>query len=238
MLNAVARAHGFNFEETLTGFKYMGNRSVELRNQGKRVIFAFEEAIGYCVGDLVKDKDGISSAAVFAEMANEVARQGKSVTDQLKWLHETYGFFFEKNYYVKCYDPATTNRIFDRLRNNGMYFSEDTQWSLRGYVGDYFWSCGPYQIERIRDQTTGYDSGEQDKRTRLPVTPSVQMITYTFANGFIATLRTSGTEPKIKYYVEKCCSRGESVETATQDLTTFVDLFVLEMLQPSLNNLE
>ena len=121
MLRAVADRHGFQFEETLTGFKYMGNRSAELRELGKRVIFSFEEAIGYCVGDVVKDKDGISAGAVFAEMANFLASQGKSVNDQWKWLCDTYGYFIDQNYYVRCSDPKTTNRIFTRLRNNGTY---------------------------------------------------------------------------------------------------------------------
>lgn len=56
MLRSMAEAEGFKFEETLTGFKWMGNRTDELRKQGKTVIFSFEEAIGFCVGDVVKDK--------------------------------------------------------------------------------------------------------------------------------------------------------------------------------------
>lgn len=54
---------GFNFIETLTGFKWMGNRADELIKQNKRVLFAFEEAIGYMCGSHVLDKDGIAAAA-------------------------------------------------------------------------------------------------------------------------------------------------------------------------------
>ena len=54
---------GFKFEETLTGFKWLGNRSIELRAQGYDVLFSFEEAIGFCVGDVVADKDGVLAAA-------------------------------------------------------------------------------------------------------------------------------------------------------------------------------
>jgi len=50
----------------------MGNATDDLRRAGKTVLFAFEEAIGFCIGDLVKDKDGVCAAAVFAEMANQV----------------------------------------------------------------------------------------------------------------------------------------------------------------------
>lgn len=56
MLRAVADREGFRFEETLTGFKWMGARTAELEAAGSTVLFAFEEAIGFCVRDLVRDK--------------------------------------------------------------------------------------------------------------------------------------------------------------------------------------
>lgn len=59
-------------------------------------------------------------------------------------------------------------------------------------------------VKSIRDLTTGYDSSTHDHKPLLPVSKSSQMITFNFENGLIATLRTSGTEPKIKYYAELC----------------------------------
>ena len=56
MIGAMARANGFHFEETLTGFKWMGNRAAALQAEGKTVLFSFEEAIGFCLGDTVLDK--------------------------------------------------------------------------------------------------------------------------------------------------------------------------------------
>lgn len=63
-----------------------------------------------------------------------------------------------------------------------------------------------YQVVSVRDLTTGYDSTTADHKATLPVSKSSQMITFTFQNGLVATLRTSGTEPKIKYYTEFCAS--------------------------------
>lgn len=54
----------------------------------------------------------------------------------------------------------------------------------------------------MRDLTTGYDSREPDKKAKLPASKSSQMVTFYFENGLDATIRTSGTEPKIKYYTE------------------------------------
>jgi phosphomannomutase len=63
---------------------------------------------------------------------------------------------------------------------------------------------GKYEVMFVRDLTSGYDSSQPDQRAVLPVSRSSQMITFTFKNGLVATLRTSGTEPKIKYYTELC----------------------------------
>lgn len=65
-------------------------------------------------------------------------------------------------------------------------------------------SGGRYSIKSVRDMTTGYDSSTIDRKPVLSVSKSSQMITFYFDNGLIATLRTSGTEPKIKYYAELC----------------------------------
>ena len=78
-LSAVAAEENFLFEETLTGFKWMGNRSEELRDQGYDVVFAYEEAIGYCCGSVVNDKDGVSAAAIVAEMVLKLRKEVRGV---------------------------------------------------------------------------------------------------------------------------------------------------------------
>ncbi|KAJ7347634.1 Phosphoglucomutase-2 [Desmophyllum pertusum] len=70
-------------------------------------------------------------------------------------------------------------------------------------------ACGPYRLSGIRDLTAGYDNTKPDNKPILPVSKSSQMITFYFENGCVATLRTSGTEPKIKYYTELACKPGD-----------------------------
>ena len=74
---------------------------------------------------------------------------------------------------------------------------------------------GRFIISSIRDLTVGFDSSrkEQDYQPVLPVDPSSHMITYLFENGACLTLRTSGTEPKIKYYLEVTHSEKEQCES-------------------------
>ena len=100
-------------------FKWIGNKCLELRDSGVEVLFSYEEAIGFCIGDLVPDKDGVTAAAVFAEMAASLQENGKTCADYLLQLSNTYGHFVENNSYVFCYDPDITQRIFDRIVNEG-----------------------------------------------------------------------------------------------------------------------
>lgn len=208
LIGAMAAKEGFKFEETLTGFKWIGNKAIELRKQGYKVIFSFEEAIGFCVGSIVNDKDGVCAAAVFAEMANELKRQSRTCAEHLEQaIYRRYGHFVTQNHYIVSPDAAINARIFSRLRNNGNYC--------------FVCGNGKYRVTGVRDlMAPGYDSSKKDGRPELPVSPSSQMITLTFANGCVATLRMSGTEPKLKYYTELS---GESIEQAAQELNTLVE---------------
>lgn len=69
---------------------------------------------------------------------------------------------------------------------------------------------GKYRVTSVRDLTTGFDSSQTDKKALLPASKSTQMITFSYKNGAVITLRTSGTEPKIKYYAEMCASPHET----------------------------
>ncbi|KAI0224516.1 hypothetical protein L0F63_006984, partial [Massospora cicadina] len=87
VLRAMGAKEGFLFEETLTGFKWLGNRAISLEGtQNVKVIFAYEEAIGFMVEDVVYDKDGIS-AMTFVELASQLAQSSCSVYQHLLGLY-------------------------------------------------------------------------------------------------------------------------------------------------------
>uniref|UniRef100_A0A673N6G6 Phosphoglucomutase 2-like 1 n=1 Tax=Sinocyclocheilus rhinocerous TaxID=307959 RepID=A0A673N6G6_9TELE len=225
ILKAFARIEGFHFEETLPGFKWIGNRIHELTKTGKEVIFSFEESIGFLCGNMVLDKDGVSTAAVVAEMAAYLHTKNLSMNQQLINIYEIYGYHISRTSYVICNDPPTIHRIFSRLRNSGG-------------SGVYPESCGDYCITHIRDVTTGYDSSQPDKKCVLPLSRNSQMVTFTFQNGIVATLRTSGTEPKIKYYTEFCAAPGErDISSLEEELRKVTAALVEEFLEPEKNNL-
>lgn len=198
ILRAIAAAEGFNFEETLTGFKWMGNRSIELEAQGKKVLFAFEEAIGFMVFTAVLDKDGVSAAAHLATLINYLTEHQLTLSKKLGEIYKQYGFHYTLVSYYLCYDPILTKQIFDRIR---------TLDPVNGYPTSI--NNGLYKIKSVRDLTTGIDTSQPDGKALLPTSKSSQMITFTLENGIVLTLRTSGTEPKIKYYGEMCAQPGE-----------------------------
>lgn len=117
MLRGMAKAEGFNFIETLTGFKWMGNKSYELMNEGKTVLFAFEEAIGFMFAPTVLDKDGVSAACHLATMAAYLKAKNQTLSGQLNELYERYGYHYTNNSYYLCYEPETIDKIFERIRN-------------------------------------------------------------------------------------------------------------------------
>ncbi|KAM9733562.1 LOW QUALITY PROTEIN: glucose 1,6-bisphosphate synthase-like [Menidia menidia] len=225
VLRALARAEGFHFEETLPGFKWIGKRIHELSQTGHRVLFAFEESIGFLCGGLVPEKDGVSAAVVVAEMAAFLQTRGRSLKQQLEQVYLTYGPHLSRTSYVVCRCPPTVRGVFSRLRDFGG-------------SGSYPPSCGGVPVLHVRDVTTGYDSSQPDGRSVFPVSSSSQMITFSLENGVVATLRTSGTEPKIKYYTELCAAPGRSdVLEMEEELRKATEALVDEFLQPEKNGL-
>lgn len=118
MLRSMAAVEGFNYIDTLTGFKWMGNKAVELQAQGKHVLFAYEEAIGFMFSSTVLDKDGISAACHLATMCCYLRKyKQQTLTEKLTELYNVYGFHYTLNSYYICHDALVIAAIFERIRN-------------------------------------------------------------------------------------------------------------------------
>ena len=106
-------------------------------------------------------------------------------------------------------------------------------------LNSYLISVDPNIIASIiKDISTGYDSTTKDNICSIPKTPDCEMIMFEFANNCSVTLRTSGTEPKIKYYTELAGKPGEHRNDLESKLASFVSNLVESMLQPTINKLE
>ena len=222
----------------------MGNKAIELSTiKHVNVLFSYEEALGFCCGDVVFDKDGLLAAVIFLNLCNELVAEAEAsnkssnniIYNQLQNLYGKYGEYVSYNSYVISHDANVTDNIFKRLRNSGGNIT--TNDSLQS---GYWKTCAGVKIITIKDITLGYDStitATSDRSQLLPTTPDSHMIMFDFENGVSVTLRTSGTEPKIKFYTEIAGKIGQKREELLNILQTFVNALVDEMLQPDVHGL-
>jgi len=218
MLAEIARVEGFYFEDTLTGFKWIGSRAEELHREGKFALFGYEEAIGFMCGNVVFDKDGISALGVFTELAYNVYYSGSSVAKYMQSLYNKYGEFVSNNGYYILKDTSVVPEIMNTMTCEG-------QFDLK--------KVGPYEVESIRYLgDPPYDSTTANKRPRLVTSKSSPMMTIRFTNGTVAQFRASGTEPKFKYYIEMKGDIGVSRDTIEQELKKMSNIILEELVKP------
>ncbi len=199
-LGDIARRLGALYEETLTGFKWIANRALELETQtGARFVFGFEEALGYTVGTLVRDKDGIGAAVVFADLACWCRSRALTPAEYLEEIERRFGLYVSEQRSFSFAGPegaATIAAIMDGFRQNPP-----------ARIGDLI-------VLAIKDYGTGRSlRGGHFEPIQLP---SSNVIAYDLEGGSRVTLRPSGTEPKIKYYFElkESLEHGEPLSMA------------------------
>jgi len=142
-------------------------------------------------------QDGVAAAAVFAEMAGALAAKGTTVGQHMTALYEEFGYFVTNNGYLFIQDAAAVPAIFERLIAGGKYTDALRQWP----------------VASVRDlHGAGVDTAQGDRKPLLPTSSSTHMLTYTFENGAVITLRTSGTEPKLKYYAEMSAASPDAAK--------------------------
>ena len=189
MLKEIAKHHGVYYEETLTGFKWIMRPGID--SQEKNFIFGYEEALGFAVGDHVHDKDGITSALVFAELAAEAKQQGKSVVDCLHDLWVRHGVH-------------VTGQITHRFEGSeGADVMMQIMNLIRQNPPQKIGSCDVEEVTDFLSQESG-----------LPPTNAVALET----GQSRVVVRPSGTEPLIKIYAEVVTPVGDKGVDEAQKL--------------------
>jgi len=179
MLERLAQEHGARYAETLTGFKWIWDRAFQLEDEGAQYIFGFEEALGYCVGPAVRDKDGVGAAQVLMELAARWKERGTTLRARLEELARVHG--------VHVTDQIST--VLPGL--DGRARIDAIMAALRDAPPA---SIGGLDVERSRDL-----SGVEADQAGLPRS---DVLTYWLAGGSRVVVRPSGTEPKLKCYIE------------------------------------
>lgn len=115
MLGRIAEAAQATYFETLTGFKWLSNIALQNETDDKHFLFAYEEALGYALGQLVRDKDGLSALSLFVQMARELTTAGRTIFDELESLYMRHGLFLTEQRSIRT-QPGQAS-ITESLRN-------------------------------------------------------------------------------------------------------------------------
>ncbi|REJ28342.1 MAG: phosphoglucomutase [Caldibacillus debilis] len=190
---AIASDFGVETIDTLTGFKFIGEKIKEFKETGSHVFqFGYEESYGYLIGDFVRDKDAIQAALFAAEAAAYYKAQGKSLYDVLMDIYKKYGFYKEslRSITLKGKDGAEKIRaIMDAFRQNP---PEEVSGIPVAITEDYLTQK---RVDKAAGQTT-------------PIhLPKSNVLKYYLADESWFCIRPSGTEPKCKFYF---AVRGDS----------------------------
>ena len=191
LLGKLATQYGADYRETLTGFKWLANAAIEKESQGGRFLFGFEEALGYSVGPVVRDKDGISVALVLCDLVAELKASNQSLLDRLLEIYRVHGVHASAQHSIKL--PGASGRAE----------IEQMMTDLRAQPPE---SVGAYRVvKRI-------DYQEKQVWSDGTVTPSEEnmptsnVLGFYLEDGTRILARPSGTEPKIKFYFESVVS--------------------------------
>ncbi|WP_311516247.1 phospho-sugar mutase [uncultured Anaerococcus sp.] len=190
LVKPIANKYGVRVFDVLTGFKniYAVANELEEKNSGK-FIFGFEESIGYNYKDFVRDKDAVNSAMMITEMAAYYKAQGKSLLDVINSLFDQYGYYSNEvvSIVLEGLDgQERISRIMTQVRNNPIKQV-----------------CG-LDVKNIIDY--------QNDNTGLPKS---NVLKYYLEDDSWFAIRPSGTEPKIKIYINAI---GKDIEESKDKL--------------------
>ena len=178
LLETMAARHGVQYRETLTGFKWLARNAISLPQY--RHVISYEEALGYSIGALVRDKDGISAALVFADLAAALKARGSSLSQRLAEIEAEYGRYDTSQWALRFDGADALSKMADLMSG------------LRAHLPA---SVAGIAVTHVRDLATSE--------------PSADVVILTLGPVGRITVRPSGTEPKCKVYFE-VVSRGDA----------------------------
>lgn len=169
----IGRSFGLQIEETLTGFKYIGDKINKYESTGEQeFVIGYEESYGYLVGTHARDKDAVVSSMLICQMAAWYKNQGKTLVDGLNEIYDEYGYYLDylDSFVLKGKDGAE---------------------KIQSLMAD-FRAKGTALLPNIKE-IIDFKDGIRDL-------PKENVLKYIFNDGSWMAVRPSGTEPKIKVY--------------------------------------
>lgn len=181
LLEQIAKAAGGVCYTTLTGFKWLANEGMKQQRLEQQFLFAYEEALGYTVGSLVWDKDGLSALLAFVQMTAELTAQGMSIWQQLEAIYREHGMYLSRQVSIAL-KPDTPDI--------GAWLRQHPPASVAGMT--------VLSIADLKSRQHTFADG----RVESIALPASDVLIYHLENGGRVIVRPSGTEPKIKCYYQ------------------------------------
>ncbi|MDX9800337.1 MAG: phospho-sugar mutase [Spirochaetia bacterium] len=191
----IGESFGVTVYDVLTGFKWIADLIAGFEKTGENYVFGGEESYGFLVGTRVRDKDAVSAAVVTAEMTLFGRENGMSVLDFLNSIYEKYGYFRE-------------SQVSGTFKGqSGLKIMKNLMSSMRG--------TPPSDFDGIKVIET------RDYKNRIIINnitlPEADVLQFILEERSMITVRPSGTEPKIKFYISCREKPGKKLEQAKSD---------------------
>lgn len=195
----IGRKYGLQIEETLTGFKYIGDKINKYEESGNQeFVIGYEESYGYLVGIHARDKDAVVSSMLICQMAAWYKNQGKTLVDGLNEIYDEYGYYLDSldSFVLKGKDGA------EKIQSLMTYFREKGDTLFDG-------------IESVVD----FSGGIRDL-------PKENVLKYIWKDGSWMAVRPSGTEPKIKVYYSIVDPSKENAKIRLDEIKTEIKAII------------
>lgn len=209
LVDTMASRLGIECYNTLTGFKYIAELMGRLEGK-KHFLAAGEESYGYMAGDFVRDKDAVSACAFFAAMTASAADQDKLLYDWLIDMYVEFGFYKEK---------------LVNLVRKGQQGEQEIKAMMERFRNDPPAAISGKAVTRILDYKTLTERNLVTGETRALQFPSSDVLQFYLDDGSKISVRPSGTEPKIKFYISAISqlSNRSAFETTDAELTKRIE---------------
>jgi len=206
MGRVVADYYNVKTYDTLTGFKFICNKAMELEKQGKSFLFGYEESIGYLSGNFVRDKDAVISTMLIAEMSAYYKKKGLTLLDSLHNLYQRHGYFLEhlESIYLEgIKGEQQMGKIMTVFREN-------------------FPGINGMTISRKIDYQTSFQYDYEKKKEEIIDIPQSDVLKCIFSDGSWYAIRPSGTEPKIKIYMSLVGKEREEAQSKLKKIKSVI----------------
>ena len=206
LAKSIANANNVKIFDVLTGFKWIAD--IIEREKDGNYLFGFEESFGYCINGNVRDKDGVSSCLIFAEILAYCKDNDITLADYLESIYEKYGYFYEETISITKKGADGAKAIEDMMT----YYRNNMPKEISGV-----------EVIHISDYEKKEVYGNDGKKIKDITLPKSNVLQYILKDNVKITIRPSGTEPKIKFYFEVCVkeSKDKRVSVAKEKVESF-----------------